>query len=368
MDNNIPQHIPPQQNIPPPAPPPLANTATVSVIDLNKINANPIKRLLALFIDLLLLELVGFIISIPLGDLFFTLSQNGWWIGFFIAMAYFSMFGTSVLKGQTPGYKILRLAVVNIQGDYLNASGSIVRSLLLLFFLGTNEIGNIIGNPSNMYVLNIINIIIFSYTLTFIAFIIFHPQHRGIHDLASGAIVVRKKAYESLNESGKQQLASQVVSYKKATVISTILIVIVVIGEVVSALITPNLLKNPFFHSMTMIMNAVNKDAGVEVISVVESTSGFYSISKNTGSTTKSLVITTQVNRDMFIDPNDKNKLNTEKLDMLDAKIKKQAAGLYPQINEVDQVQVVFNSGYDIGIWAFNEHYSPTPSSPQSLK
>lgn len=318
--------------------------------DIEKVKAGLFKRLLAFIIDMLFLGLIGLLLSIPFSGIFYTLGENGSWIGFIISLLYFTIFQTSITKGQTLGYKLFGLSVVTVRGNYLNFTSSIIRNVLLVVIIFNSALGALIPY-SNILLLSISAVIFFSYIFSFIAFILFHTQHRGLHDLVAGTFVVKKKNFDALVKKGSLHIVNKPKFNKKAIKISALLIILIIIAGSVITIINP--LKNTFMSNLLVINDAVNKDPGVQDSSATINTL----IDSN--HTTKSLIITASVDRDTFMDD--------KKLDKLDSLIKEQAVNLYPEINQVDQVEVVFNSGYTIGIWTFHKNIHWDASSPQSL-
>src|SRR5260221_1792152 len=187
----------------------------------------------------------------------------------------------------------------------------------------------------------VLGIIAFSYIAALLVFILFHPQHRGLHDILSGVYVVKVKQFNLLKKIEKQRYFKIKDSINKPKKITFVLIILISI--VVTLLSIFNPVKNSFFNELVALSEEVNKIEGVK--SSETRISAFHPWSRGEANTT--LQITAAVDRETFFDE--------KKLVILDTKIKQQAKTYYLNKHEVDEVQVKFTSGFSIGISTFNE-------------
>ena len=92
--------------------------------------ARLVKRIVALIVDLGLLYLVGYLLTLVLGDLFLYLGSFKIVIGIVISTAYFTYSHSEMGKGQTIGKKIFDFKVLKMDGSYLSINESLIRALI----------------------------------------------------------------------------------------------------------------------------------------------------------------------------------------------------------------------------------------------
>jgi len=100
------------------------------------------RRSLAFIIDFTFLGVVAFLLSILLGDFFAHLGVWGGLFGFCITVGYFGLLNSSIDHGQTIGKKIMRIEVVDKEGNSISLGRSFLRSAVLCFGLFPNWILN----------------------------------------------------------------------------------------------------------------------------------------------------------------------------------------------------------------------------------
>ena len=148
------------------------------------------RRILAFAVDSLILYVVGRIVGATFFD---TLSRLGLWghlLGFILALAYFATLDSGVGGGQTLGKRLLRLRVVNAQGNTIPWGRSAVRYVILAtpyFLTGPRD-------PAGISTWLVPFLIIFT-TLgiggSTLYLVIFNRRTRqGLHDIAIGTYVV----------------------------------------------------------------------------------------------------------------------------------------------------------------------------------
>lgn len=318
----------------------------------SKLSASLFRRLLAVAIDSVILAITGFLLSIPFSGIFFTLGYHGWWIGFLISLLYYSVSATARFQGQSIGARILGIATINITGKYLSLQSALIRYALLLIIFYNSSILELIPY-SHLNLLIIGGILAFSYITAFFVIILFNKYHRGLHDIATGSVVVNKKAFDSLSADEKKELIKAPVTSSKPLKISAVLIGFILIGGITLAVINP--LKNTFFGDLYKTIKVIEKQTGLRIPSIMLRTYIFQGSKPS-----KAIVVTARVDRNTFN--------NVDKLRDLDAQIKKQVIINYSNIRQVDDLIVVFNSGYSIGIWTYNESISGSPTNLEPLK
>jgi len=78
------------------------------------------RRVVAFFIDILILGGVGVLLGMFLSEQFVSLGGWGRADGFAIAALYFGVLNSSIANGQTAGKRLLGIQVVDKNGQLLN--------------------------------------------------------------------------------------------------------------------------------------------------------------------------------------------------------------------------------------------------------
>ena len=89
------------------------------------------RRIFAFAADALVLVLLGNLVGLLAGQ---WLSLLGYWallVGFLLCALYFGVFDSALTQGQTPGKKLLKIAVVNARGSALNPAQALLRFSVL---------------------------------------------------------------------------------------------------------------------------------------------------------------------------------------------------------------------------------------------
>lgn len=148
------------------------------------------RRLSAFVIDLIILALIGYVLGFFIAD---TLVQLGSWgraLGFVLAVGYFGIQESRLCNGQTPGKRMLNIAVVDAAGNSLPIAKSLLRAAVYALPVSLNnaqlpvEIGTLLAY--------LVMLIIFAGILSFGYFLIFNRATRQApYDLLVGALVVK---------------------------------------------------------------------------------------------------------------------------------------------------------------------------------
>ncbi len=147
------------------------------------------RRLFAFFIDTIIIGIPGWIIGVVFFDQLVRLGQPGRLIGFFIALAYFAVLNSNIGRGQTLGKKLLKIRVVDLQGEFISLPRSALR--YAIFSLPHFCNGLYVG-ASNMIIGSLLAVIIFGLGGAIVYFFVFNRKNRRtVHDFAAGTIVVR---------------------------------------------------------------------------------------------------------------------------------------------------------------------------------
>lgn len=293
------------------------------------------KRLLSDFIDALFLGLVGFLLSLVTGDMFYEVGSKGAWIGLIISFLYTGLLQTSLSEGQSLGKKILGIQVLSMDGSYLSFPKSFLRYGVLVFFLYNGAIGQMLGLATNM---NWVSYLFF--TLVVVAFlgcflmVPIHPLKRGLHDLIAGSVVVKKGTFtKTLVKMDKEKVKRAKVAYG---VWGTACLLVFVAGFFFWSRVS----QMPGMDKLFQVRDQVEQGTAFDQVSVNLNTSSF-----NNSRPTTALIIGGYLPKKYF----DGQAADQEasKAALLAAKI---MAGTKP----FDGIRVRTMKGYNIGIWSFN--------------
>lgn len=152
------------------------------------------RRLLAFFLDCMLLGAIGVVI----GSLFLQqLVELGPWgrlLGFVVAIVYFGVFNSKLGKGQTPGKRVLKIKVVARDGALL----SVPKAFLRFIPLGAPWFLNNAQFPESVFqspLINLLSVVVFGIGLSVIYLYVFNRRSRqSLHDLLVGSCVVSSQA------------------------------------------------------------------------------------------------------------------------------------------------------------------------------
>jgi uncharacterized RDD family membrane protein YckC len=152
------------------------------------------RRLGAFCIDGLVLGIIG----IALGAVAFArLAALGPWgrlLGFVIAVAYFGVLESRVGGGRTLGKRLLGIRVVDHSGHALSLAQALFRSTI--FFVPYFLNGLMLGADSMIpWVAMVLSILVFGLGFSILYLLLFNlPTRQSVHDLATGAFVVKAPA------------------------------------------------------------------------------------------------------------------------------------------------------------------------------
>lgn len=157
------------------------------------------RRLGAFCIDGLVLGIIG----IALGAVAFArLAELGPWgrlLGFVIAVAYFGVLESRVGGGRTLGKRLLGIRVVDHSGHALSLAQALFRSTI--FFVPYFLNGLMLGADSMIpWVAMVLSILVFGLGFSILYLLLFNlPTRQSVHDLATGAFVVKAAASAPLS-------------------------------------------------------------------------------------------------------------------------------------------------------------------------
>lgn len=290
------------------------------------------RRIVALFIDILILGVAGLALGLFLESLFVHLGGWGRLVGFSIALIYFGVMNSSIAGGQTIGKKVLKIRVVDANNSPLNLGKSILRYFILAvpFSLNGAQFSNEVMLSFIMYPLSLI---IFGGLFSILYLYIFNRITRqSLHDLAVGSYVV--------NANVEMQAAGKVWN------VHLIIVALLFLAATVVPAFTTQLAQSEPFKGMLSVQSALSNDQSVAYATVSTGSSTFSST--NAGTKT-----TTYVSSQVFLKANN----------VSDAELARRLAIIvvanYPEALQKDSVRIILTYGYDIGIassWSNHAH------------
>ena len=97
-------------------------------------------RLLSDVLDCLILGGFGYLLSIPLKEMFYLIGESAFLIGVIISFLYYGILQSSTGGGQTLANMLLRVQVLRLDGAYLSKSRSFLRFAIPAFLLFNQSI------------------------------------------------------------------------------------------------------------------------------------------------------------------------------------------------------------------------------------
>jgi uncharacterized RDD family membrane protein YckC len=147
------------------------------------------RRIVAVFIDSIIVGIAGTLIALPFFDTFSRLGAWGRLVGLCLALPYFVLLNSRIGNGQTLGKRAMHLQVVDAQGQPISVPKSCIRYAVLSapFFLNGLTLP-ITRTPQ--VVMYLLTVVVFGLGAITIYLVLFNRRSRqGVHDLAAGSYV-----------------------------------------------------------------------------------------------------------------------------------------------------------------------------------
>lgn len=301
------------------------------------------RRLLAFIIDGLLLGALGIGAGYLAYDFLTALTGPTRLIGLGVGLLYFGFLSSGAGGGRTLGMRVMGLKVVSMGGRPLGQITALWRALWLEAPIALNGTSFEITDPTLGLVAGVVLVtLVFGVGLAQIILLLFNrPSRRLVHDLLSGAIVVRNDAQDVRARS----------SWTAVTI--AVLVILLAAGGGLAAAKFGSRLTPRVISDLLPAQAAVANVPGVMSATVQDSTTRFYG--SGGSQTTRTLVVTARV----AAWPKDKAAM----MDRIGAA----AVGAY-KLAPGQKVRVVLTRGYDIGIasaWrSESDDYLPRAPAP----
>lgn len=299
------------------------------------------RRIGALFIDTLILGVVGLVLGLFLESLFIQMGGWGRLVGFSIALLYFGVMNSSIAGGQTIGKKAFKIRVVDSNNSPINLGRSILRYLILAIPFSLN--GAHFSNEAMLsFLIYPISLIIFGGILSILYLYIFNRVTRqSLHDLVVSSYVVNAN-------SGKQDPG-------KVWNVHLIIVAVLFLTAAVAPAFTTQLAQSEPFKGMLAVQSALSNDPSVAYATISSGSSTFSSANERPKTTT-------YVSSQVFLKTN-----NVSDTDFA-RRLATIVVANYPEALKKDTIHINLTYGYDIGIassWS-NYAHNFSPSELQS--
>jgi uncharacterized RDD family membrane protein YckC len=284
------------------------------------------KRVVAYFLDCILLAVVGMCLGFFLFDALAGIGLWGGAIGFVIAMIYFGVCDSRIRNGQTVGKVTMRIRVVSGSGAPLALPQAFARAAILLvpYFL----VGIPFDLMAHLGLSMVLSMLIFGTAFGLAYLLLFNRGTRqSLHDLAVGAFVVRV--------DGNGPIGAPL-SYPLARVHKTAIAILFIVAGLLPVLGAQLTAKEPFV-SLLALQNVIAAEPGVVRVNVSDGVTARLSTKDGAG-TARSLAIQVTLKSKALFEESLADRIARIALD------NPVAAG------GKDAIAVTLSYGYDIGI------------------
>lgn len=147
------------------------------------------RRIVAFVVDGILVGIAGSVVALPFFETFSHLGPWGRLVGFFMALPYFVILNSTIGNGQTLGKRWMHLQVVDVHGNTIPFSKSLLRYAVFAVPYYLNKI-SLPVTRTPWIVSSLIAVLIFAVGGATLYLVLFNRHTRqGIHDLAAGSYV-----------------------------------------------------------------------------------------------------------------------------------------------------------------------------------
>jgi uncharacterized RDD family membrane protein YckC len=282
------------------------------------------RRAVALFLDALMLGLVGLGLGLVLRDEFVRLGSYGGVVGLVVAWPYFALMSSRLGGGQTLGKRALGIRVVSASGAGLSVGAGFYRAAIYCvpYFVSGLTIDDVASRPSAGTVLVCIILVV---ELCDIYLFVFNRRTRqSLHDLAVDSLVVKVGAEAALQPGRKLWLGH-----------AAAMAVLVLLGAAMPWFVAGSIDREPL-ASLLPLQQQITKEPGVRTAAIQV---GKNTVFKSGGSHSTTYLMTQVLVDSKGIDG-----------EALADRIARTELRLYPAAADADTLSVSVVFGYNIGI------------------
>jgi uncharacterized RDD family membrane protein YckC len=296
-------------------------------------------RILALFVDGLILGAFGLLLGFFFSDTLMRMAGLGRFIGLLTAVLYFGLLNSSIGNGQTLGKRACKIRVVNRDNEWIPLDLSFARAFVLWLPFTLNGMmlpQGVVGVP---FLSVLLGILVFGGMGAIVYLYVFNRKTRqSLHDLAVGTYVVRAST------TGRLEIPR---IWKGHLVITGAYCALVII---VITVLVPIISKNSVFSQFVSLQNSITSSGKAYSVSVMEN--NFTSIVGGNKRAENHLVVTA-FTKGKPVSPQN-----------LASEIAAIVLKDCPEVFSKDRLIIRITYGYDIGIASFSKSYadSKTPN------
>lgn len=300
------------------------------------------KRILAFNIDFILLAILGYLLGYFFESQFIQLGSLGRiLIGLPIAVIYFGISNSQLCNGQTVGKSLMKIKVIDFDGNTIALEKSITRSLILLLPLFCNGLylpESLVSEQLSTIIGGLLSFIIFGGSLAIVYLFIFNKKTRqSLHDLIFSTYVVNVEPDKTGNLK----------TWKGHYYISTVLVASLMISLV---FLFTNLSKIDVIDFPMETIKSMQKDllssGNYTNVGITVNKTMNFSKDATQNRETQTLNFVLNVNK------------KPENAEQLLKDINETIISKYQIAKNYDGNHIVISYGYDIGISSFNIRHS----------
>jgi len=299
-------------------------------------------RLISDILDVIFLGLFGALLSLLFNRLFFSIGEDGLWIGLCITFLYTGILQSNIGQGQSLAKRLLKIQVLRLDGSYLSLQRSFLRYTVIAFicynswiWLALTSVLPFLNNPflQSIYIYGI-----FFLLLGVVVLLAFHPLKRGLHDFLAGSLVVRK----GMHDSEKISFLNVPSKVKRSFIIWGACCLILIIGS--CYFLQKQKDQIPLLKELNPIRKQIEENTQFENISIRRT---WYTYRGTRGTAKKR----TSIDVLTFL-----KKAKYDNAGLRFAEIKKAVdivTNSYSNIDECDYVNIQVRTGFNIGIFSY---------------
>jgi uncharacterized RDD family membrane protein YckC len=287
-----------------------------------KLRPSVIKRVLALFLDFIILGVIGFVLSLFLEDFFVSLGVYGSLFGTIIIIGYFGILNSQIGKGQSLGKRAIDAKVVDTSGNHLNLSTSLLRASILFFPLMNIELF------SSGKIGTVIMVVLIMVIFATIYLILINKSRRTLHDILLNTVVVNSDIEEIEIDQNNDRSKKKIIPFG-------------VIASIFIVFFSYQTFSNSGFGQLIDLKEVIENEPGVLTVNEVKSSTTTY-YGDDSPTTFSSIVLTVRLSEEQ-----EATNMNSAYFDRFYELVKQNIS----DADNFDGVTITLYWGYNIGIY-----------------